>query len=109
MYCNYCKIKQLFYRIYSDYWWCVFVNRNIFFGQAMYVTRHRRGPDFDGGGRPNHKSHAKTSSEIFKKRIFWGTKMSYRMKDQKPWPGLTLNQDFAKEKELKPKVKNENV
>ena len=31
--------------------------------------------------------------------------MSFRMKDQKLWPGLTLNQDFAKERELKPKVK----
>ena len=33
-----------------------------------------------------------------------------RMKDQKPWPGLALNQDFAKGKGFKPKVKTyENV
>ena len=28
-----------------------------------------------------------------------------RMEDKKPWPGMALNQDFAKGKELKPKVK----
>ena len=28
-----------------------------------------------------------------------------RMEDQKPWPVLVLNQNFAKGRELKPKVK----
>ena len=28
-----------------------------------------------------------------------------RMEDQKPWPGLALNQDFVKGRELKPIVK----
>ena len=31
---------------------------------------------FDWGGGPNHKSHAMTSSEIFKKGTFCGAKIS---------------------------------
>ena len=62
---------------------------------------------FDWGGA-NHKLHAMTSSEIFERRTFPGAKI-FRMEDQKP--GLALdhvlafNQDFAKERGLKPKVK----
>ena len=29
----------------------------------------------------------------------------HRMEDQKPWPGLARNQDFAKGRGLEPKVK----
>ena len=32
-----------------------------------------------------------------------------RMYDQKPWPGLALNEEFSKGRALKPKVKNENM
>ena len=32
-----------------------------------------------------------------------------RMEDQKPWPGLALNQEFFKRRGRKPKVKNENI
>ena len=32
-----------------------------------------------------------------------------RMYDHKPWPDLALNEEFSKERALKPKVKNENM
>ena len=32
-----------------------------------------------------------------------------KMEDQKPWPGLALNQEFFKRRALKPKLKNENI
>ena len=32
-----------------------------------------------------------------------------RMYDQKPRPGLALNEEFSKRRALKPKVKNENM
>ena len=32
-----------------------------------------------------------------------------RMEDQKPWPGLALNEEFSKGRALKPKVKNKNM
>ena len=32
-----------------------------------------------------------------------------KMEDQKPWPGLALNQEFARGRELKPKLKPENT
>ena len=57
---------------------------------------------FDRGGGPNHKSHAMTSSEIFKRGIFAGQRYR-RMEGQKQWPGLALNQTFAKG--LKPIVR----
>ena len=50
-----------------------------------------------GDGRANHNSHAMTSSEIFKRVTFYGERYR-RKKDYKPWPGLTLKQDFAKER-----------
>ena len=40
---------------------------------GMHIARglmHRRSQDFGLGGGPNRKSHAMTSSEIFKKRNF---------------------------------------
>ena len=43
---------------------------------AHGLMMHRRSQDFGSGGGPNRKSHAMTSSEIFKKR-------GQRMKDQK--------------------------
>ena len=45
-----------------------------------------------------------TSSEIFERETFSETKYR-RMEDQKPSTGLAFNQDFAKERELKPKAK----
>ena len=45
-----------------------------------------------------------TSAEILKKELFLGQR--YRRKeDQKPGPGLALNQDFVTGRGLKPKVK----
>ena len=41
----------------------------------MHALKHRRSQDFDWGG-PNHKSHAMTSSEIFKTGTFCGAKIS---------------------------------
>ena len=32
-----------------------------------------------------------------------------RMEDQKPWPSLARNKDFAKARKLKSKLENENV
>ena len=32
-----------------------------------------------------------------------------KMEDQKPWPGLALNQEFARGRGLKPKLKPENI
>ena len=59
---------------------------------------------FDSGEGGYHKSHAMTSSKIFEKELFEG-KRYRKMEDQKLWSGLTLNQDFAKVRGLKPKVK----
>ena len=55
---------------------------------GMHITydlMHRRSQNFGLGGGPNRKSHAMTSSEIFKKR-------GQRMKDQKlgVWFGLQI-------------------
>ena len=55
---------------------------------------------FDWGGA-NQKSSAMTSSQIFEKGSFFGQRYC-RMEDQKP--GLTLNQNFAKGRELKLKI-----
>ena len=44
-----------------------------------------------------------TSSEISKEEIFMGQRYR-KMEDQKPWPGLAHNQDFAKGRGLVPKV-----
>ena len=45
-----------------------------------------------------------TLSEIFERETFMRQRYC-RVKNQKPWPGLALNQDFAKEGGLKPKAK----
>ena len=58
---------------------------------------------FDWRGA-NHKSHAMTSSEIFERNFFVGQRYR-RMEDQKPWPGFSPNQDFAKGRRFKPKSK----
>ena len=63
---------------------------------------------FDWGGGANQKSHAIKLSEIFARGFFVGQRYR-RMEDQKPWPGLALNQEFSKGRGLKPKVKNENI
>ena len=41
---------------------------------------------FDWGGGPNHKSHAMTSSEIFKKGAVFVGQRYRRMEDLKPSP-----------------------
>ena len=46
-----------------------------------------------------------THKKFSKEELFM--KQGYRrIKDQKPWPRLALNQDFAQRRELKPVVKN---
>ena len=52
-------------------------------------------------GEPNRKLHAMTSSKVFQEGLFMIQKYR-KMEDQKPEPGLTRNQDFAKGRELKP-------
>ena len=59
-------------------------------------------------GVSNQKSHAMTSSEIFERGTFCGQRYR-RMEDQKPWPGLALNQESSNGRALKPKVKNKNI
>ena len=49
-----------------------------------------------------------TSTEIFEVGNFKGQGYP-KMEDQKPWPGLALNQKFSREGGLKPKLKNENI
>ena len=62
---------------------------------------------FDWGGKAKI-----TRNEVirnFRKRNFCGANISYRMEDQKPWPGLALNREFSKGRGFKPKVTNENI
>ena len=54
---------------------------------------------FDWEG-PNHKSHAMTSSKIFKRGIFCGTKISSDGTSDRNRCLLALNQDFAKREGL---------
>ena len=49
-----------------------------------------------------------TSSEIFEREIFVGQRYC-RMYDQKPWPGLALNEEFSKGRASKPRAKNKNM
>ena len=44
----------------------------------------------------------------FRQRNFMGQRYR-RMEDQKPWPSLARNKDFAKARKLKSKLENENV
>ena len=44
-----------------------------------------------------------TYLKFLKEKLFVGG--FRRMEDQKSWPGLVLNQDFAKGRRLEPKVK----
>ena len=56
-------------------------------------------------GGPKPQINAMTSSKIFERGFFVGQKYP-RMEDQKPWPGLVRNQDFAQGKGLKTSAKN---
>ena len=67
--------------------------------------------DWGGGAKSQitcnvgHKSRPRN----FRKEKFFVGQRYRRIEDKKPWPGLALKQDFAKEKSLTQKLKSENV
>ena len=65
----------------------------------MQGFKHRRSQIFGWGPKPNHKSHAMTLSDIFERKTFCETKISQNGRSK------SLNQEFAKGRELKSKAK----
>ena len=60
-------------------------------------------------GEPNHKSQVMTSSEIFERGTFCGTKIFYVRESKAVACVFGGNQNFAIRRELKSKIKNAKV